>query len=146
MLQLHSDDFSVDADEAYDFDHSAMDKNRRWNPTNSGKLTTKNVVSFIQKAQPNPGGAAIFALATYGVPPFNPIGAAYMVRHMPAPLEGAVPYTLQDSVLTGLGGLQAGQNISQPLYDAQSNTVGGVVQPLSPALEPVQNSLEDEYA
>ncbi len=111
--------------EAFEFDHGQLHHETRFNPTNNYKKEVDVLHAHIQTAQPNPGGANVYALATYGTPPFNIIGNAYFVRRMPYPCEPALQATINGDVNTQLGGLIAGQNISQPLYDEATDTYGG---------------------
>lgn len=120
------DEFAQNADNeaAYEPDEQLRHHNRR-DPTNMRRPPVTAPATFIEKAQPNPGGARIFALSTYGTPPFNPIGSSYMVQRMPHPEEPAPQYINHTAVPTQLGGLIAGSNLSQPLYDGATDTIGG---------------------
>ena len=109
-----------------EFDHSTRNSGLFFDPTQNYKLTTADIINFVQRPQLNPGGANIYAIATYGTPPFNPIGAAFMVRNMPHPEEPAFSYYNMGDVTTQLGGLVSGTNYSQPLYDPATDTFGGL--------------------
>lgn len=117
---------NADNETAHEFNVAQTHSATRYDPTNNRKLKTKAVFTLLERPQFNPGGANIFSIQNYGTPPFLPIGASILVRNMPRVFEGAIQASVQGDVNVTAGGFIPGQIVGQPLYDPQSNTIGGL--------------------
>lgn len=84
---------------------------------------TKNGYSWTRKKLPTPG-ALNYAFDTLALPELSPvgpgIGSVFFFNKTSVPL-----YVAANQVVTnGLGGLQAGQFVAQPLIDTYNNSYG----------------------
>jgi hypothetical protein len=78
-----------------------------------------------KKKQLSPGAMA-YAFETLALAEFTPIGPSVASRHLFQTVQPPQLYVNNMVVnTTGLGGLYAGQYISQPLLDPSTNSYGG---------------------
>lgn len=95
---------------------------------NRGRMTDvfQGMVHWVKKRLPSPG-ALNYAYSTLALYELNPIGPAVASRKLFRTVQPPQLYMNGQLVGTvGIGGLAAGQYISQPLLDPTSQTYGGV--------------------
>lgn len=83
--------------------------------------------TYVQRRQPDAGGARDYANVNLGLMEFTPIGAADHNRAQICAFQPPVMTAPQTVKMQGLGGLQAGQIIGQPLIDTDNLPYGGAI-------------------
>ena len=95
------------------------------NPARFADIWKDGFHHWTRKEQPTPGALA-YAFESLGLVEFTPIGAGVAQRVQLRPLAAQSYLPAQLLPLQGLGGIVAGQVITQPLIDPYNQTFGGV--------------------
>lgn len=96
-------------------------------PTPTARFNPEWRNTYLAKVQPDAGGARVFAYQNLGLVEFAPIGPADHNRKQFLPLQPRQVYAPQTGLTSGIGGLQAGQIIGQPLINSDNMPLGGPV-------------------
>ncbi len=95
---------------------------------NAGRMTDvfKGMYHWIKKQLPSPG-TGNYAYSSLALYELSPIGPAVASRNLFQTVQPPQLYLNGQAISTvGIGGLVAGQYISQPLLDPSTQTYGGV--------------------
>lgn len=97
----------------------------RLHKNRSSSIYNTALFHWVKKRLPSVG-AGNFAWSSYGLVELSPIGPSVAARNLYHTIAAQTYVNAQAVNTTGVGGLAAGQYISQPLIDEQNDTYGGV--------------------